>query len=633
MPADKPVTISDRLIEQVVARVAENKPVRRTLPEAGRINIDRQLPFMVVYRPPTEDEDVLTAQLVKGEASYLIAPRSPKHRRSVTKLITAVADTMIEAFGAFLIIEVWAEADVDSEQQASEASVAPGFRVVVPRKDAEAPSVTRLVTALKRTRLPGGRAVVSLTPGAKQAPPGLARLSRNFGSADSEIHLVGVEVRPIYRDSTNGEQFPGVFRALHRYLSRGIQQCAYEFAIHQTSDRPRHYQALGRRAFVKAVDEVDRQLSDVATGFDLLMLVSPVNTEQAYRSFRRSNSEKKPVFKYRPIDVDVSRLKRALYKVPVERVEDPTIAAIFLEKQRELSLKLDLVSDRFSDRFKYTGVALWGNVDAETVATATEVIERLGHPARSNGGRSVGAKDFATAAQREIDGYRSHYPTMTATVEIRPDISSLMVSSGNVFVGSAMRIPSRRVEALIQHEIGTHAVTYWNGRAQPFRLLATGLAGHDELQEGLGVLAEYLVAGLTSSRLRTVAARVLAARTMLDGAEFIDTFRILTETYGVGQRNAFLIAARVHRGGGLVKDAVYLRGLQQVTEYLAEGRRLDTLLAGKIAVRHVAVIEELQRRGALKTPPLRPAYLDEPDTFYRLERLRGGVSLAELAES
>jgi uncharacterized protein (TIGR02421 family) len=359
--------------------------------------------------------------------------------------------------------------------------------------------------------------------------------------------------------------------------------------------------------------------------------VSPVNTDQAYRSFRRNKMLKPPRFRYRPLEVDPARLKRALYKAPIEKVEDPTLASIFSEKQRELSLKLDLLSDRGSPRFLHTGVALYGDVDDATLGTAQRVLDRL-DPAERATGRVVDAAAFAATAQAEIDRYRQSYPDLRAEVHLREDIASLMVSSGHLLIGAGIRLPQRRVDALLQHEVGTHVVTYWNGSAQRLRLLATGLSGHDELQEGLAVLAEYLVAGLTPPRLRTVAARVVAARAVLDGAEFMDIYRTLSEA-GFAPRTAFQTTVRVWRGGGFVKDAVYLRGLQQVASYLADGGRIETLLAGKISVDHVAVIEELQRRGVLITPPLRPAYLDQPDTHYRLERLRGGLDLIDLAES
>ena len=47
--------------------------------------------------------------------------------------------------------------------------------------------------------------------------------------------------------------------------------------------------------------------------------------------------------------------------------------------------------------------------------------------------------------------------------------------------------------ALLHHEVGTHLVTHVNGTHQPIKVLGVGLAGYDETQEGLAVLAEYLV--------------------------------------------------------------------------------------------------------------------------------------------
>ena len=627
-----PTAITDNLIAQVGLRVAANKPVRRTLPDGGRIHIDRQLPFLVVYRPPFDRPDPGMAGFVKGEASYLIAPKSRRHQRKVAALAEAVSTELVAAFGSFLLIEMWSGADEDGGLSDAGDSRRPQFRVVVSRRDAESESVTRLVSSLGGTRIHGRSGEVELVPGGRMSPPGLPRLSRSLGTAASPVRLVGIEVRPVFRDTDSGDIFPAIARSMHRQLSRAMQRSAYEFAVHQTTHRPRHYQSLGRRAFVKAVTDVDRQLADVASAFDLLLLVTPVNTTGAYRSFVRRKASSPPLFRYRPLDVDPVDLKRALFNVPIDRVEDPTLAAIFREKQRELSLQLDLLSDRQTARFLHTGAALYGDIDPSMLAEATLLLDTLSSSNGEGTRRTMDSKAFAAAALREIERYRAVDPTIGATVEIRDDVTSLMVSSGCLFVGSGMRIPVRRAEALIQHEVGTHIVTYWNGAAQRLRLLATGLAGHDELQEGLAVLAEYLVAGLTPARLRVIAARVVAAQSVVSGAQFIDTYRTLADDHGFSQKSAFQIATRAHRGGGLIKDAVYLRGLQQVVTYLAEGGRLDTLLVGKIAVNHVAVIEELQRRGVLKPPPLRPAYLDDPDTHYRLERLKGLSDLRSLTD-
>jgi uncharacterized protein (TIGR02421 family) len=207
-----------------------------------------------------------------------------------------------------------------------------------------------------------------------------------------------------------------------------------------------------------------------------------------------------------------------------------------------------------------------------------------------------------------------------------------MVSRGHLLVGSKTGIPPSRVEALIQHEIGTHLLTYYNGKAQPFHQLYTGLPGYEELQEGLAVISEYLVGGLSKPRLRILAGRVMAVRFLVEGATFVDTFKKLYIDYGFEQRTAFIITLRVYRGGGLTKDAIYLRGLKNLLDYLKLGGELEPLFVGKISADHVPIIEELQYRKVLKSAPLRPRYLTDPKASERLERLRGGLSLLDLIE-
>ena len=215
-------------------------------------------------------------------------------------------------------------------------------------------------------------------------------------------------------------------------------------------------------------------------------------------------------------------------------------------------------------------------------------------------------------------------------VELRSDVAGLMVSHGNLLVSTRSRIPASRVEALIQHEVGTHLLTYHNGRAQKLRQLSVGLASHDALQEGLAVLAEYLVGGLSRPRMRLLAARVVAARSLLDGASFIDTFRELDLRHDLSRQTAFVVTMRIYRSGGLTKDAVYLKGLRQILDYVGRGGALEPLFVGKIAAKHIPVIRELQWRGVLRDPPLTPRYMSDPEALARLDRVGQGMSVREL---
>ena len=177
---------------------------------------------------------------------------------------------------------------------------------------------------------------------------------------------------------------------------------------------------------------------------------------------------------------------------------------------------------------------------------------------------------------------------------------------------------------MLAHEVGTHLLTYYGGRLQPFQQLYAGLAGYEELQEGLAVLAEFLVGGLSRRRMRQLAARVVAVRCLTDSASFIETFRTLHRDYGFTQRGAYGITMRVYRGGGLTKDAVYLRGLKAILRYLQKGGDLDPLFVGKMAVKHIPIIEELLYRHVLRPVPIMPHYLQDEAVTRRLDWLRAG---------
>ena len=169
----------------------------------------------------------------------------------------------------------------------------------------------------------------------------------------------------------------------------------------------------------------------------------------------------------------------------------------------------------------------------------------------------------------------------------------LMVTKNRLLIGHNVKVARSRIEATIHHEIGTHILTYLNGKEQPFQLMHTGFAGYEELQEGMAVFSEYLSGGLTRPRIRTLAGRVLAVDMIIGGAEFVETYRHLHNAYCFSKKNAFTIAMRVYRGGGYIKDVIYLRGLISLLKAIADGADLKELLSGKFALHHHDLTDEL----------------------------------------
>ncbi|MDE0297577.1 MAG: flavohemoglobin expression-modulating QEGLA motif protein [Candidatus Poribacteria bacterium] len=630
---EKPIeTITPRFIQTVCARLANNTQVRRILPDKGRVHIDRQLPFLLVYRRPPNRHDPGTESLVKGQASYLVASGNRRLRPSLSELIRNIVETLSPEFGAFLVLELWAGQDVASDEQADDRVANPGFRIIIPREGGPTRTIETLGKSLRSLRIRKMQSEVEIVSSRKIGPVGLPPLLSAAELRSLGCHLMGLEVRPIYRSATNGQVFPLVRRALVHELTQSLLVTFFQFARTQTTRNPPHYHVMGRRAVVKAVWDVDRRLAEISNAFDFLLQVTPVNSDTAYATFKRKHFESPPVFHYRPQPADPSQLKRKLWNIPIERIEDPTLAQLFREKRDELDKQLTMLLHIESSEFVHGGLQLFGKVDKNLMQLAEELIRRIPPRSREESRRVyLGAKAFSSRVENEFRYYSQTHPQLKATVQIRDDMySGLMVSRSDLLIGKNLKVPASRVEALIQHEVGTHVLTYFNGRAQPFRLLYSGLAGYEEMQEGIAVLAEYLVGGLSPPRLRTLAARVIAVQRLIEGATFIDTFRHLNEVCRFTQSAAFTISMRIYRGGGFPKDAIYLRGLVRLLDYLKQKRPLEPLFVGKIALEHIPIIRELQLRKVLTPPLLRPRYMDMPNTVENLKQLNRGLSVLDL---
>jgi uncharacterized protein (TIGR02421 family) len=629
--ATSPEQVPAKLIAGVSRRLAESKRVRRTLPVWGRIHIDRPIPFLCLYRRPARGNHEGAQNLVTSEASYMICSGQKRLHDGVAELVQGVCKTLVEQFGTCLLLEIW-ESPIRGETMAiTTAQPRPAFRIVETR-GASCPDVTDgFGTALSRMRLGSKKAHVVVVTSARSCPGAMRPLLTASAAAGMGCLLYGLEVAPIYRDPESGDVFPLILRRLRRGLSTAVKRALYRFAHSHTTHHPLHFHTLGRRAVVKAVWEVDRLLAEACDQFDFLLQVTPLNVEQAWRDFKRHRYGRLPVFQYRPLPADPIVMKRMLYRAPVERVEDPALAQVFMEKVFEVDREITMLQERNSPGFLHESMQLFGGVEETLAKEAGRILNRI--PPRSRekkAGGILGAKEVARLVRWEIDHLRQQDPTVTSTVEIRSDVAGIMVSRGNVLLGDHLRVPASRVDALLQHEVGTHVLTFHNGYSQPFRQLHTGLAGYDTLQEGLAVLSEYLVGGFTRPRLRLLAARVVAVRLLIEGASFLDTYRALVGAHGFARRTAFMVAMRVHRGGGITKDAVYLRGLCKLLTYLGQGGGLGDLLVGKIGFEHVAIVRELMWRGVLRESPLVPRYMGRPDVETKLRRLRHGVSALNL---
>ncbi len=636
MTSDSHEPIPASAIEDVCGRLAENKRVRQPLPGGAVLNIDRLLPFLCVYRRNPARRDEGTGLFVTAEASFLLAPGDAPVRKGLSKLVQGVAETVANQLGAFLILEVWSAADDQVVQDVDELTgetllPRPGFRILSRQEHRPEGTVATLEFALQRIKIHRQPAEVDITLHARNHPSGMSQLIREADAQRINCHVLGLEVRPIYRNPGTGEVYGRVLRTMRSGVTRALKKSFFAFALNRTNVRPQHYFSLGSRSLSQQVLNVDRQLAEVSSQFKFLLLVTPVNAERSWHEFSRNGFRENPVLQYRPLDSDPLLLKRRLMRIPTERIEDPTLSHVMRQTQDELDRQITMLADIGTRRFLPGSLQVFGAVEPSLLNLATEILRRMPH--RESLGETVDARGFARHAAREIKHYRRQSTAFAAETVVRDDMfSGLLSTGGKLLIGRETSIAASRVEALLQHEVGTHLVTYYNGQSQPLRLLKVGLAGYDGLQEGLAVLSEYLVGGLSSGRMRMLAARVVATDQMIRGVPFCDAFQELVDKHAFDPRAAYTTTLRVFRGGGLTKDAVYLRGLVEILQYIAKGGDLEPLLVGKLAADHIPIVRELLLRGVLRGPLLRPRFLEHPLASERIARLRGGCTVLDLTE-
>jgi uncharacterized protein (TIGR02421 family) len=615
-------SINNSLFDEISEALFLNKPIRRQLPEGGRLHIERQLPFLCVYRQPMQCKGRGTGRLLLGEAAYLLGYSHSRYFPFLSKLITTIAEHQIKVFGAFLLLELW-EGDFPQSDQDNFF-----FRIVAPSHNPPQEAMEELESALLGFTIDNKHPHVELSYRDTVHPPKQRSLKSVI---NNNLVTLGLEIAPIYRDPQDGTLFPMLLSELHHKLARALKRTFYVFTHSHTSHRPAHFHELGRRTLTQSLKETDDALFKISQSFDVLLHVTPVNASHAWNSFRRNRFQRAPEFLYRPRPIDPSQIKRRLFEIPIEQIEDPTLAHIYRQKQDELDRQITLIVDRNTPRFLHGSQMLYGHTEPALVEIAQQILERIpAHTRDDNEGDSLDAVSFAKYAQEEISHYRQQDPTLASRVEIRDDVTGIFVSKGNFLIGSDARVPRIRVAATLAHEIGTHVLTYHNGKQQPLRELCSGMAGYEPLQEGLAVLSEYLTGGLSRPRLRLLAGRVLAVWHIEQGADFIETFNVMHDHCGFNRRTSFTMCMRIYRGGGYTKDIVYLRGLMALLKKLAEGQELEPLLLGKISHEYIQLVEELKWRKILTPGSLRPHYFEKSIAQQRLIQLRKGISVLDL---
>ena len=208
----------------------------------------------------------------------------------------------------------------------------------------------------------------------------------------------------------------------------------------------------------------------------------------------------------------------------------------------------------------------------------------------ARGGRSAASivRRVARAAGLEI------------AVRVEPKLAAAAASGERSVLLADRAFGEREALRLAVHEVLGHLTSALNARLQPLRLLEVGTAGSFGDQEGVALALEEQAGVLDGGRLRVLAARVVATDGMHAGATFGECARGLLREHGLSPELAVAVSERAYRGGGVARDAAYLRGWLRVRGALDAGAaRLDELRMGRVGVADLGALRALVAGGAL----------------------------------
>jgi hypothetical protein len=333
--------------------------------------------------------------------------------------------------------------------------------------------------------------------------------------------------------------------------------------------------------------EADRLLAAAAKRIRLVGASTPVNLagELARLTAAWPRDVEPPRFVYAPAP-DHAELRRAMDVASSRLAQEGELGGVYAGRALEIATEAAICEAAggpgywAAARRRY---AARDAFDAEADALAAAWLGEEGadgddERVRSDDERAPGS--LVLRMRREIGALRLPLRVVVA------DIAPLAATGDGVIQIAAGRMLTREdVERTVLHEIEGHAAPSNRAAALPLGIFAIGTAHGSDDQEGWALARERAAGHLQGARRRELGLRHLAARSVERGAGFVETARLLEALGARSLGEALRIAARVHRGGGLAREVVYLPALLRVEAALGKDPALGQVLAsGRVAV-------------------------------------------------
>ncbi len=318
-----------------------------------------------------------------------------------------------------------------------------------------------------------------------------------------------------------------------------------------------------------------------ATPVDLVPSLSQL--EEDWERGCRSN----PTFQY-PDQPLVESLIGPLRNAAKELQHQGQLGEIYARRAQELALEAEICLAVGTDRFAPLAARRYrrrDRFDDKADALCTRWLEAA-QPATPHPEELVRSDD---EGHPESLVNRMRQAVGAARIPFRVQLTDRLVALSAtgaevIYVAQGRLLGLAAVRRTVLHEIQGHALPRHRASHASLGIFAAATAHGADDQEGYALRLEQNADLLDQRRQRELALRHLAATTVRQGASFVETVTTLTDYEGP-LADRLRIAARVHRGGGLARELVYLPALLRIIDAFQRDRSLEGILAaGRVAV-------------------------------------------------
>lgn len=349
----------------------------------------------------------------------------------------------------------------------------------------------------------------------------------------------------------------------------------------------------------KLLEVADRALEDATKKIRVVHFIEPINIKDEKEKFLKGEI-KNPRFSYLPLDYHPDEIDTKLLSL---RIPPNIYESVYRRKIMRLLAKNRIVQLRGLPDVRHLSEGLYSAPDEELVAKAENIIKRYADAKEEKIIDCTKVMEkleeaFENLEHWEIKNHKKH-TTFTDN------------ANSIVYVNKNRKFSKKDPERLVNHEIMVHVYRYENGRNQPTGVYSGGFPNYLPTEEGLAVLAEEVTGTLSAENLKNYAGRVIAVDSVAKEYSFGQTFEKL-KSYNLSDHEAWDITLRAHRGGGYMKDHVYLSGYYKVKQYVKDGGDLEILYVGKVGLQHIPRIEKLLSEEKLVPPLYFPDFFRKP---------------------